>query len=173
MRKSHVPGRSGAERMPEETEDDRLHGAHYWVGRDVGQLIYDARVTARLTQRQLAERIGTTQSVIARLEDADYSGHSLTMLTRIAFALGYGVEIRMVPPAIKQLVSGQATPATGVLAPPPESLLPHPKPSAIPKRRAAAAEATRSRSSAKRSSVKNAGVKRGEAKSGGTRKRSR
>lgn len=39
---------------------------------------------------------GSTQSVIARLEDADYGGHSLTMLRRIAEAIGYDVEVRFV-----------------------------------------------------------------------------
>ena len=35
-------------------------------------------------QKKLAKLVGTTQSVIARLEDADYQGHSLNMLGRIA-----------------------------------------------------------------------------------------
>jgi transcriptional regulator with XRE-family HTH domain len=42
----------------------------------------------------LAEKLGTKQSVISRLEDADYEGHSLTMLQRIAAALGRRLEIR-------------------------------------------------------------------------------
>jgi ribosome-binding protein aMBF1 (putative translation factor) len=63
----------------------------------VAQLVYDARTEAGLTQRQLAGRIGTKQSVIARLEDADYEGHSLSMLKRIADALGMRLEIRMAP----------------------------------------------------------------------------
>ena len=36
-----------------------------------------------MTQAELARKVGTTQSVIARLEDAEYTGHSLTMLERI------------------------------------------------------------------------------------------
>lgn len=63
----------------------------------VGQLIYDARTKAGLSQSQLAELVGTTQSAIARLEDADYEGHSLTMLNRIAAALERRVEVRLVP----------------------------------------------------------------------------
>jgi ribosome-binding protein aMBF1 (putative translation factor) len=63
----------------------------------VAQLIYTARKQAGLTQQQLADLIQTKQSVIARLEDADYEGHSLSMLQRIGEALGQKIEINMVP----------------------------------------------------------------------------
>jgi ribosome-binding protein aMBF1 (putative translation factor) len=63
----------------------------------VAQLIYTARKQAGLTQQQLADLIQTKQSVIARLEDADYEGHSLSMLQRIGEALGQRIEIKMVP----------------------------------------------------------------------------
>ena len=63
----------------------------------VAQMVYDARTAAGLTQAQLARLIGTTQSVISRLEDSDYDGHSLSMLQRIAEALHRRVEIRFVP----------------------------------------------------------------------------
>ena len=67
------------------------------VNAEVAQLVYEARAGAKLTQRELARRVGTTQSVIARLEDADYEGHSLTMLKRIATALNQWLEIRFSP----------------------------------------------------------------------------
>ena len=54
---------------------------------EIALLLYDMRTEAGLTQKQLAELVGTTQSVISRLEDSDYDGHSLTMLNRIAEAL--------------------------------------------------------------------------------------
>ena len=54
---------------------------------EIARLLYDMRTEAGLTQEQLAELVGTTQSVISRLEDSDYDGHSLTMLNRIAEAL--------------------------------------------------------------------------------------
>jgi predicted transcriptional regulator len=66
------------------------------VNARVAQMIYDARNKAGLTQKQLAKLVGTTQSVIARLEDADYEGHSLNMLNRIAAALNKRVDIRLV-----------------------------------------------------------------------------
>jgi ribosome-binding protein aMBF1 (putative translation factor) len=64
---------------------------------DVARKIYDLRTKAGLSQRELARRIGTTASVICQLEDADYQGHSLFMLRRIAAALNKRVEIRFVP----------------------------------------------------------------------------
>ena len=63
---------------------------------EVARKIYDIRTKAGLTQKQLAKLAGTTASVISRLEDADYDGHSLAMLRRIASALDKRVEIRFV-----------------------------------------------------------------------------
>jgi ribosome-binding protein aMBF1 (putative translation factor) len=63
---------------------------------EVARKIYDLRTEAGLTQRELAERMGTKASVISRLEDADYDGHSLAMLKRVASALGKRLEIRFV-----------------------------------------------------------------------------
>jgi len=60
-------------------------------------MIYDARSAAGLTQAELANLIGTQQPVISQLESADYEGHSLTMLERIAEALKLKVELRLVP----------------------------------------------------------------------------
>jgi transcriptional regulator with XRE-family HTH domain len=60
-------------------------------------MILKAREAAQLTQAQVAKLVGTTQSVISRLEDADYEGHSLTMLQRIAEALNRRLEVRLVP----------------------------------------------------------------------------
>lgn len=57
------------------------------LNRKIGDMISDAREEAGLSQAQLAKLVGTQQSVISRLEDADYEGHSLSMLQRIAKAL--------------------------------------------------------------------------------------
>jgi DNA-binding XRE family transcriptional regulator len=64
---------------------------------EVARKIHELRSAAGLTQTQLARLIGTTASVICRLEDADYEGHSLVMLRRIAGALNQRIEIRFVP----------------------------------------------------------------------------
>ena len=62
----------------------------------VARKIYGLRKGGGLTQQQLAKLVGTTTSVICRLEDADYQGHSLAMLRRIANALNKRVELRFV-----------------------------------------------------------------------------
>jgi ribosome-binding protein aMBF1 (putative translation factor) len=67
------------------------------ANREVAHRIYQLRQDAGLSQAELARRVGTTQSVISRLEDADYEGHSLAMLNRIAAAVERRVEIRFVP----------------------------------------------------------------------------
>src|SRR5437868_2868732 len=79
---------------------DRTREAEYdeaIVNSDIARKIYDLRTKAGLTQQELAKRVGTTKSTISRLEDADYDGHSLFMLKRIAEALGKRIEIRFVP----------------------------------------------------------------------------
>ena len=63
---------------------------------EIARKIWALRTAVGLTQTQLAKLIGTTASVICRLEDADYEGHSLGMLRRIAAALNRRVEIRFV-----------------------------------------------------------------------------
>jgi len=59
----------------------------------IARQIYDLRTRAGLSQKELAERVQTTQSVISRLEDADYEGHSLSMLRRIADVLGARLDV--------------------------------------------------------------------------------
>lgn len=64
------------------------------VSIDLAVLIAEMRKSAGLTQKELADLIGTTQSVIARLESADYEGHSLPMLKKIAAACSVTLELR-------------------------------------------------------------------------------
>ena len=53
----------------------------------LGQLIYDLRTAAGLSQRALAERMSTTQSVISRLEEGGGAKNRLDTLARVATAL--------------------------------------------------------------------------------------
>ncbi|MEP7012691.1 MAG: helix-turn-helix transcriptional regulator [Acidobacteriota bacterium] len=67
-------------------EQERIHAK-------VARQILELRTQAGLTQKELAEKVQTTQSVISRLEDADYEGHSLSMLRRISDVLGASLEV--------------------------------------------------------------------------------
>ncbi len=64
---------------------------------EASQLLYNMRTAAGLPQREFSKRAGTTASVICRMEAADYDGHTLAMLRRIATALGRRIELHAVP----------------------------------------------------------------------------
>jgi transcriptional regulator with XRE-family HTH domain len=64
---------------------------------DIARKLYYLRTKAGLSQRELAQKVGTSASAICRLEDADYDGHSLSLLKRIAEALDKRVDIRFLP----------------------------------------------------------------------------
>ena len=72
-----------------ELEEARLNAA-------IARGIYALRTKAGLTQKQLPDLVGTTASAICRLEDADYEGHSLSMLQRISAALHYRLQVRFI-----------------------------------------------------------------------------
>jgi ribosome-binding protein aMBF1 (putative translation factor) len=63
----------------------------------IAQTIYDARCAAGMTQKELAEAVGSTESIVADLEDADYEGNSLSMLRRVAEALHLKLRVELVP----------------------------------------------------------------------------
>jgi DNA-binding XRE family transcriptional regulator len=81
---------AGDPQREEEYEEDIVNA-------EIARKIFDLRTKAGLTQQELAKRVGTSKSAICRLEDADYDGHSLSMLKRIAEALDKRVEIRFLP----------------------------------------------------------------------------
>ncbi|MEW6753144.1 MAG: helix-turn-helix transcriptional regulator [Candidatus Latescibacterota bacterium] len=59
----------------------------------VARTICELRSAAGLSQRELADRVGTTQSAIRQLEDEDYEGPSLRRLSRIATALDHELAV--------------------------------------------------------------------------------
>jgi transcriptional regulator with XRE-family HTH domain len=72
-----------------------------------------ARTDAGITQAQLAEMIGTTQSVIARLESGKgRHSPSLSTLRKYAHALGCRLELRLVNETKAQKRVGQASRST-------------------------------------------------------------
>jgi transcriptional regulator with XRE-family HTH domain len=59
--------------------------------------ILAARASAGLTQAQVAARIGTTQSAVARLESGAHKhSPSIVTLQRYARALGFRLDVRLV-----------------------------------------------------------------------------
>ena len=71
-----------------------------------------ARTSAGITQAEVAERIGTTQSAVARLESGKGKhSPSLATLQKYAHALGYRLELRLIDEAIK--AGGLAKYSTG------------------------------------------------------------
>lgn len=75
------------------------------AGAEIAAQIYNLRKRARLSQRQLAAKVGTTASVICRLEDSDYEGHSLSMLKRIGAALGRDIKIIFIPSSRRRVAA--------------------------------------------------------------------
>ena len=80
----------GSDRERQQMLDDEI------VNVEAAQLVYELRTRAGLSQRELAKKVGTTASVICRMEQADYEG-SLAMLRRVAGALNRRLELRAVP----------------------------------------------------------------------------
>ncbi|MFT4571449.1 MAG: transcriptional regulator with XRE-family HTH domain [Hyphomicrobiaceae bacterium] len=74
---------------------------------EIARKIFELREKSGLSQRALAKLAGTQASVICQLEDADYEGHSLTMLRRIAAALGHTVEVSFSPAKKGRVGSGK------------------------------------------------------------------
>jgi len=60
---------------------------------DVALQLAALRKKAGLSQKELAQRVGTSQQQISRLESTSYEGHSLSMLRRVAEVLGATVHI--------------------------------------------------------------------------------
>lgn len=62
----------------------------------IARQIREIRAKEGLTQSDLAKLLGTSQSAVARLEDAGYEGNSIEKLQKVAKALHCRVEIKFV-----------------------------------------------------------------------------
>jgi transcriptional regulator with XRE-family HTH domain len=73
-----------------------------------------ARAAAGITQAEIAKRIGTTQSAIARLESGGGKhSPSLATLEKYAHALGCRLELRLVNEMETRNAGGRTTRSTG------------------------------------------------------------
>jgi transcriptional regulator with XRE-family HTH domain len=64
---------------------------------DVAIQLASLRKNAGLSQKELARRVGTSQQQVSRLESPSYEGHSLSMLRRVANALGASLHVEIKP----------------------------------------------------------------------------
>ena len=69
------------------------------VAWDLAVQLAALRQQAGLSQKDLARKLRTSQQQISRLESPAYEGHSLSMLRRVAEALGAAVRVSLVPGA--------------------------------------------------------------------------
>ncbi len=84
-----IKNRYYTEAQTQELEAERIN-------LNVANKIYKLRSKAGMSQRQLAKLVGTSAAAICRLEDADYEGHSIRMLRKIAEALNAKIEIKFI-----------------------------------------------------------------------------
>jgi transcriptional regulator with XRE-family HTH domain len=64
---------------------------------DIALQLAALRTARGLTQKQVADMLGTKQQAIARLEDPSYTGHSLSMVRKYVEALGADLDLIIVP----------------------------------------------------------------------------
>lgn len=64
---------------------------------DIALQLAALRQARGLTQKQVANMLGTKQQAIARLEDPAYAGHSLSMVRKYVEALGASLDVTIVP----------------------------------------------------------------------------
>ncbi len=83
---------------------------------DIALQLAALRQARGLTQKQVAEMLGTKQQAIARLEDPAYAGHSLSMVRKYVEALGASLDVTIVPVEATGAYTAQRSPKP-VLAP--------------------------------------------------------
>jgi transcriptional regulator with XRE-family HTH domain len=96
----------------DQDEYNRARGAAELAGA-MAELVYAMRSQARLTQTELAARMGTTQSSIARMEGGG-SIPTIDMLSRLAHATGVRVRIEAPGVADVEILAGRGRPGTRI-----------------------------------------------------------
>ena len=71
---------------------------------DIAFQIRDLREKSGLTQKELAKLVGTRQSNVSRIENADYTRYTLTTLEKVTKALKAKLEVRIVSASQREVV---------------------------------------------------------------------
>ena len=90
------------------------------VEQDIAWQISINRKARDLTQKQLATKVGTTQTSITRWEDPCYGKHSIGALIKIAHAFDCALLVRLIPYSKLAEISQDTSPA-GFMATPYEN----------------------------------------------------
>lgn len=77
---------------------------------DIAMQLTALRLARGLSQKQVAELLGTKQQAIARLEDPAYTGHSLSMVRKYVEALGASLDVTVVPAEAANAYSAERGP---------------------------------------------------------------
>ena len=83
--------------LEEQLKDPYFAGRFKQAGEgwDVAMQLSALRKESGLSQKELAQRVGTSQQQISRLESPGYEGHSLSMIRRVADVLGASVNVKI------------------------------------------------------------------------------
>ncbi len=94
---SQSPQNALAKRADWQDKESRQAYMEACVEQDVAWQISINRKARGLTQKQLAEKVGTTQTAITRWEDPCYGKHSIGALVKIAHAFDCALSVRLIP----------------------------------------------------------------------------
>lgn len=83
--------------LREQLEDEEFRRAYEELEEDftIAREVIELRRSKNLTQKELAERAGTSQPAIARLESGNYRNLSLSFIRRVADALDAVPEVHL------------------------------------------------------------------------------
>jgi transcriptional regulator with XRE-family HTH domain len=98
IQRASAPVRSFLKQLEEELSEygrlKRLDLGMFTNIRQIGQLVIGARIAAGLSQRELSQRLGSSESQVSRDERNDYHGITVDRLWRVLEALGLEVGIQ-------------------------------------------------------------------------------
>ena len=105
--------KSNFDRYPERKRQDAEIRARFEAADqawDIALQLAALRQARGLTQKQVAELLGTKQQAIARLEDPAYTGHSLSMVRKYVEALGANLDVTIIPAETTGAFAAQRSP---------------------------------------------------------------